>query len=165
MKFYIKKLIAIASLTGAMLFSASALTISTNTTVTGIYHLLDGPAKVSSVQILAGVNALTVNLFDTGGAYTNYTNSAYTTTQSYMSNIQYSYISPLNGTTNIQTNYYLYTGALAVAANTNNPYPYLSFPCQASVLATYPVNYLASRGLTISTTTNCTVVITYRIND
>ena len=138
-----------------------------NTNVAQAYTnlMFVGACKVAQVQILAGSTAVTIGVMDANYAGVVWTNSAYTTLTNYSTNLPYSYVSPLTGTTNLQTNTVIVTTSLSVAAGTNNLLPAYTFFAQPNTLATYPVNLLMSKGIVVTNSTNCSFNLVYRIND
>lgn len=144
---------------------AQSFFASTNVAVASTNLILIGPAKAYQLQILAGATSpVTVKLYDnnvTGNtniapAYIGYTN--------YLTNVTYSYISPLTGTTNFQTNSMIAGVSITNAASTNILQAYV-FYAQANTLATYNINFLPVKGIVVETSTNASVTIAYRVND
>lgn len=137
-------------------------TVFTNFTTLGSAVLLTNPTKIASIQIMTATNVV-VQLYDSETG-TNLTNAAYVTRLEYLTNWITTNISPLTGTTNIQTNSQLYEATVTNAAATNQ-LPYKSYAALANTLATYPVNVLCSKGVLVYVPVGCTVGITYRPND
>lgn len=166
MKKFLSKLFigACALLTASQLYAQATYSVFTNVTAGGPVLLYTNSAKISQIQVLAGANNVTVQLLDNNVTNLTYTNGVYTNLVTYTSNIVYQTISPLTGMTNNQTNFQLYEAMVQVPANTNN-LPFLIYGAQANTMATYPINYLASRGILINPSTNCTIMVTYRVND
>lgn len=140
----------------------STYTAVSNFTTAGAGVLYTNPAKIARIQIMTATNVV-VQVYDSNTG-TNLTNAAYTTRLEYVTNWVTTNISPLTGTTNIQTNSQLFETNVTVAAGTNQ-LPYQSYAVLANTLGTYTVNVLCSRGILVYTPVGCTVAVTYRPND
>lgn len=163
---FIKKLVAFGSIllcTSSILAQSTSLSLMTNLTAGGQFTLLTAPSKISQIQVMSGANNVTVQFYDNNVTNLTFTNAAYTNQINYISNVVYSSVSPLTGMTNLQTNSMLVSSITNVAANTNN-LPTWNVAAMANTLATYPVNLLFDRGISINASTNCTVLISYRPN-
>lgn len=136
----------------------------TNFTTATTNNLLATNVIISQIQILAGSQPVIVNAFDTAYPSIVWTNSAYISVGQYMTSIVTTVVSPLTGYTNLFTNYGTFTYTNTVAASTNNLLPYQSFAAQANTLATFPVALVNPKGLTLTSTTNCSVIVRYYIN-
>lgn len=139
-------------------------TAVTNTTTNGTYLLFTNSAKISNVQLIAGGTNYQLQMYDNNTTNTNYITSAYITRIEYATNQVSTYISPLTGTTNIQTNALWFEGNVTNGAATNQ-LPYRTFFAASNTLANYPVNVLISKGILFYAQTNGTVIVTYRVND
>lgn len=168
MKNFLNKIGLIAVTTAALLCGSvnakaqavGLLSVSANNPYTNTV-LLASPAKVAQLQILAGSTGLVVDLYDNSITNMLYTNASYTNFISYISN----YVTTVSGiaATNSTTNVVLYSTGQTVAASTTNVIPFLSFPVQASTLATYPINKMFAKGIAIRVSnTNCSVIVRYR---
>lgn len=145
-----------------------SFTAYTNFTAGGYASLYTNSAKISKITLTApsaNVVPALVNLYDSATTNSTFTNGAYTTVVTYPSNVVTTSISPLTGMTNIETNLMLVTGGVSVAAASNNPLPFRTFPVGAGTSVTYDVNSINSRGIMVFASTNVLVVVTYRIND
>lgn len=122
--------------------------------------------KIAQVQVLAGATFANIGLYDNNATNATYTNAAYVTRLEYSTNAVSTFVSPLTGMTNIQTNLQWFETTVTNGISTNN-FPTRNFVAPANTLGTYPVNILMSKGLAFSGTagTNVTVIITYRVND
>jgi len=144
-----------------------ALTVFSNNLVTGGYFpLLTQAVKIAQVQVLAGAtNAGYIFIYDNNVTNATYTNGSYVTRAEFQTNQVYTFISPLTGTTNLQTNAYWAEVTVTNPAATNN-LPGRAFPVAAGTMATYPVNMIMAKGVSFfSSSSNLTLVVTYRIND
>lgn len=143
-------------------------TAYTNFAAAGYASLYTNSAKVSKITLTApsaNVVPAIVQLYDSSTTNATFTNAAYTTVVTYPSNVVTTSISPLTGMTNIETNLMLVTGGVSVAAASNNPLPFRTFPVGAGQTVTYDVNTVNARGIMVMANTNVLVVVTYRIND
>lgn len=128
--------------------------------------VLTNSAKIVQVQVLAGATFANIGLYDNNATNATYTNAAYVTRLEYSTNFVSTFVSPLTGMTNIQTNLQWFETTVTNGISTNS-FPTRNFVATANTLGTYPVNILMSKGLAFSGTagTNVVVIITYRVND
>ena len=146
-------------------------TISTNFAGTNILsQLLTNASKIARIQLSYGGGgtqpySANIQFYDATNMMTNYAFSAFTNRLEYVTNIVTTYVSPLTGTTNIQTNSQWFETNSVTASNLLQA-PFKSYPAISNVFASYDVNLLVSKGLLIySPVTNLSVVVTYRPND
>lgn len=143
-----------------------ALTVVTNiTTSPGYYLLSTNAAKIGAVQVAAGGTNVILEVYDNNSTNFTFTNAAYATLISYVTNTVTTSISPLTGVTNIETNLTLFTGTITNAASSNNQLPYRSFVAAANTAPISLVNMINSRGIAFYISAPGTVLITYRPND
>lgn len=147
-----------------------AYTVSTNfgalSATVSYFTLLTNAAKISQVQIIGGAGVTVMDMYDNSVTNFSYTNGAYATLTNYTSNVVYQTISPLTGVTNNFTNLQLVTVTITNAANTN-VIPYRTYIAAPNTLATYTVNDINSKGISVrvNASTNATILVTYRPND
>jgi hypothetical protein len=126
--------------------------------------LVSNACKIAQVSVI-GVGLTTVNIYDNNFTNTTYTNVAYTNVTQYASNIVSSFVSPLTGTTNTQTNTLWFETNVVVAAATNN-LPFRTFIAPNGIMSTYNIDMIMVKGILVtSSSTNGQVLITYRNNN
>lgn len=147
----------------------ATFTASTNFAGTNILsQLITNSAKISRIQLLnlgGAAIAPTIQFYDSTNLVTNYSYAAFTNRIEYTTNLVTTYVSPLTGTTNIQTNLVWFETNVVTASNLVQ-IPFKSYPALSNVLSTFDVNLLVSKGLLVySPATNVQVFVTYRPND
>lgn len=164
MKKFLYSLLTSLTLIGGTSLQAQSFFASTNVAVASTNLILIGPAKAYQLQILAGATSpVTVKLYDSITGNTNIS-PAFVGYTNYLTNVTYSYVSPLTGMTNFQTNSMIAGVSITNAASTNILQSYV-FYAQANTLATYNINFLPTKGIVVETSTNASVTIAYRVND
>lgn len=146
-------------------FAVQAEVLSTNVTAGGVHLLSTNRASVYNIQITSG-NSVMVTAFDCDSVAapflgTNYTNAAFYSKTTYTTNIASSYIGA-NGVTNWITNSGIYTLSVSNAPNTNALPAMGSWVVAGNTYMTADTDMLFTRGIVLRTTTNASVVITYR---
>lgn len=166
MKNNLLKYLAVIGMLVGLTASAQTQTATVSTSAAARNTMITNAARLLSVTIANDTaQPLTVKLFDAGyNASTNltWTNSAYTNTISYTTNIVTSYVTT-TGVTNSLTNAGIFTVINSVSAATNS-YPTvntLSIPASDSVVWAPTGGFLVSRGLIATNNTNCTITIQY----
>lgn len=143
---------------------------STNFLTAGLSQMITNSAKVARIQIIYGGGGTqptvdTVQFYDSTNSLTNYAFGAFTNRIEYITNQVTTFVSPLSGTTNIQTNQVWFETNSVTASNLVQ-LPFKSYFGISNVLTTYDVNLLLAKGLLVYTPlTNVQVFVTYRPND
>jgi hypothetical protein len=157
-KFLLSLAVALLACVGAHAQSV----YTTNYTGNGTIVLLSFPANIQSITVAGtSAGAVTATLRDNSTGTITFTNAAYTSAQTYATNIT-SIIT--NSTGSLQTNTFsgYFTTTLSVAANTNNLPILGAYSAGASASTTYTANFNTVRGLIATMSTNATVTVVYR---
>lgn len=132
---------------------------------TGNTRIFSGPGKLTVISITASsAAAITINFYDAATNQVVYTNAAYTTVASYVTNLT-TYYTNTQGYIQTNTRSALWNYESSVAADTNVAYPIIAsvtVPASATVTKTFSPYLNISRGLTARTSgTNATANISY----
>lgn len=174
----IKKYILGSVLTVALSISAFAQNLGTPVTISptvgGLYPLLSQGAKVKYVSLSSSAAGI-VTFYDSNSTNTLSTNGgvvyfggisnivpAYTTYTNYMTNTVATNFMGLAGVTNFYTNYNgIWTVSNTIPLSTNILRPLGSFAVGANSIGSYPVDWIATRGVIASLSTNSPVILYY----
>ncbi len=155
MKSYSKTLIAGLILLIATAVNISAIDYSGTLNTNGNTRIFSGSGKLTIVQITASsAAAVTVNFYDAATNQIVYTNAAYTSYSSYVTNITALYTNT-QGFIQTNTTSKLWTYATSVAANTNVSYPIIAsvtVPASGTIVRSFSPYLNIAQGLTASCT-------------
>jgi hypothetical protein len=160
-----KKLLLTFVTLAAFAFQTQAETFATNILSGGTYILSTNRASIYQVE-LTSANACLVNFYDSDSLAapffgTNYVAGAFVSRTTFPTNIVSSYVGS-NGFTNWYTNAGVFSLNVTNTQSTNQLPLMGAFVVAAGTYAVYNTDQLHVRGVTITTTTNVSIVVNYR---
>jgi len=123
--------------------------------------LTNGGYILDSIQVIPSGTNTTTRIFDWNDKVLTYTNDAYVTRTSYMTNLVTTWVTT-TGVTNSFTNRVNYTLVLTNAASTNVVVPMFTVTTPAGTVGTYTLGFPLINGLTVSNDVTSTVIYNYR---